>query len=459
MTSASDTRSLETPARARGGLREVAGLAWPVVLSQMSSTLMGVVDTAMVGRLGPTELAAVGFAHIWTWTLFSIFIGTASGVQTFVAQHHGAGEERRCGAWVWNALVVLAPGALLSALAVGALAPFWLAALGLPRSSRRGARVPAGPARRAGRHDHRVRWASFFRGVGDTRTPMLGAVLANVVNASLCYALIFGAAGFPRLGVAGSGLAMAVGEWSYAAFLACAALRRTTRARYATGYVALRARDVRRVLRTGLPIGGQWVLDMAAFAVFTTLVARMGDASMAASQAFIALLSLSFMQASGLSVAAATLVGRYVGAGDPAAAERSFRRALGLAAGLGVTVATLFLTLPGPLLRLFSHDRACSSSADRFSRSERASSCSMRSASWPRVRCAAPVTRAGRFSRRRGSPGSSSCRRPGASASASAAASRAHGRAASSTWQRSPPPSSGASAPAPGAGSASEEKR
>ena len=359
MTSASDTRSLETPARARGGLREVAGLAWPVVLSQMSSTLMGVVDTAMVGRLGPTELAAVGFAHIWTWTLFSIFIGTASGVQTFVAQHHGAGEEQRCGAWVWNALVVLAPAALLSALAVGALAPFWLAALG-PSPELQARALEFLPGRLVGLVGTTTAfaWASFFRGVGDTRTPMLGAVIANVVNASLCYALIFGAAGFPRLGVAGSGLAMAVGEWSYAAFLACAALRRTTRARYATGYVALRAHDVRRVLRTGLPIGGQWVLDMAAFAVFTTLVARMGDASMAASQAFIALLSLSFMQASGLSVAAATLVGRYVGAGDPAAAERSFRRALGLAAGLGVTVATLFLTLPGPLLRLFSHDTA-----------------------------------------------------------------------------------------------------
>ncbi len=359
MTSASDTRSLETPARARGGLREVAGLAWPVVLSQMSSTLMGVVDTAMVGRLGPTELAAVGFAHIWTWTLFSLFIGTASGVQTFVAQHHGAGEERRCGAWVWNALVVLAPAALAIALAVGALAPFWLAALG-PSPELQARALEFLPGRLAGLVGTTTAfaWASFFRGVGDTRTPMLGAVIANVVNASLCYALIFGAAGFPRLGVAGSGLAMAVGEWSYAAFLACAALRRTTRARYGTGYVALRAHDVRRVLRTGLPIGGQWVLDMAAFAVFTTLVARMGDASMAASQAFIALLSLSFMQASGLSVAAATLVGRYVGAGDPAAAERSFRRALGLAAGLGVTVATLFLTLPGPLLRLFSQDTA-----------------------------------------------------------------------------------------------------
>ena len=73
-----------SPALERGGLREVSALAWPVILSQISSTLMGVVDSAMVGRLGATELAAVGFANVWSWTLFSLFFGAATGVQTFV---------------------------------------------------------------------------------------------------------------------------------------------------------------------------------------------------------------------------------------------------------------------------------------------------------------------------------------------------------------------------------------
>ena len=54
----------------------------------------------LVGRLGATELAAVGFGGIWMWTTFCFFIGTSSGVQTFVSQHHGAGQPERCGAWV-----------------------------------------------------------------------------------------------------------------------------------------------------------------------------------------------------------------------------------------------------------------------------------------------------------------------------------------------------------------------
>ena len=357
MSLAARQDALVTKVAARGGLREVAGLAWPVIISQMSSTLMGVVDTAMVGRLGATELAAVGFAHIWTWTLFSLFIGTATGVQTFVAQHHGAGDEARCGAWVWRALTLVVPLAAVVAAGVGFSAPFLLAALG-PSPELQAKALEFLPGRLLGLVGTVVAfgWVSFFRGIGDTRTPMLGAVLANLVNVTLGYGLIFGELGFPRLGVAGSGLAMAVGEWSLALFLGAAASRRGVRVRYGTTPIVARAAELRRVLRTGLPIGGQWVLDMSAFAVFTTLVARMGDASMAASQAFISLLSLSFMQASGLSVAAATLVGRYVGAGDPAAAERSFRTALGLAGALGASVALLFVAIPETLLGLFSED-------------------------------------------------------------------------------------------------------
>jgi MATE family multidrug resistance protein len=357
VTSAARPDALATPAAARGSLREVAALAWPVIVSQMSSTLMGVVDTAMVGRLGPTELAAVGFSHIWTWTLFSLFIGTASGVQTFVAQHHGAGDEKSCGAWVWHALGALAPAAALVAALVGATAPLWLAALG-PSPELQAKALEFLPGRLLGLVGTTVAfsWASFFRGVGDTRTPMAGAVLANLVNVTLAYGLIFGELGLPQLGVMGSGIAMACGEWTLALFLSAAAARRRVRARYATAPIRPRTAPLRRVLRTGLPIGGQWVLDMSAFAVFTTLVARMGDASMAASQAFIALLSLSFMQASGLSVAAATLVGRYVGAGDPAAAERSFRTALALAGALGAAVALLFVAVPEWLLGWFSED-------------------------------------------------------------------------------------------------------
>ena len=78
---------LESPTLARvdapaGGVRELVALALPIVFTNLSSTLMMTVDAAMVGRLGATELGAVGYAGIWYWTVIAAFNGTGSGARS-----------------------------------------------------------------------------------------------------------------------------------------------------------------------------------------------------------------------------------------------------------------------------------------------------------------------------------------------------------------------------------------
>jgi multidrug resistance protein, MATE family len=342
---------------ASGNMRQVFDLAYPVVLTQLATTAMGVVDSAMVGRLGATPLAAVGFGNIWMWTFFSLFYGTANGVQTFVSQADGAGEQRRCGAWAWQGAYALVP---VTALAVGLLAlclPLVIPWLGTSSALQEDATRYL-MARLPGEVGLAITMVlvSFFRGFGDTRTPLYVSLAANAVNAVLDYGLIFGELGLPAWGVSGAGAATAIGHWFSAAALWLCFRRRQVNARYATDFVAPDAGMLRRFVRTSAPIGGQWCLGMTSFAAFTTLVARMGDEKMAASQAFLMLLSLSFMQALGLSAAASTLVGRYVGAQDREAAERSFRSSLLLGAMLSGLVGLLLVTIPEPLLRIFSSD-------------------------------------------------------------------------------------------------------
>ena len=75
------------------------------------------VDTAMVGRLGATELAAVGLAGILTWTLFSFFQGFLGSVNTFVAQRYGAGNRQGITVAAWQGLY-LALGSYLIILVI-----------------------------------------------------------------------------------------------------------------------------------------------------------------------------------------------------------------------------------------------------------------------------------------------------------------------------------------------------
>ena len=343
--------------RARGDVAEVALLAYPVVLQTIAETAMQVIDSAMVGRLGAAQLGAIGLSGIWIWTLFVPLAGMANGVQVFVSRHHGAQEHERCGPWVWQALWLGVPAMILWTLVIALLLPSVFSAIAPSRALEQGAlaygwaRLPGGPTVVAN-----FALTSFFRGLGDTRTPLRASLIGICVNIPIAWLLIFGELGAPRLGVAGAGLAVCAGSWTMCALMLANFLRRELRARYATGPHRPERAMLVRFVRVAAPIGGQWLLDMSTFAIFTSIVARMGEASMAASQAMLQLLSLSFMQAIAISIASGALIGRYLGAGDLEAAARSYRSAQLLALGVAAVVAVLFIGLPEPLIAIFSSD-------------------------------------------------------------------------------------------------------
>ena len=338
-----------------GGVKEVALLAYPVVLSQLSVTLMGVVDAAMVGRLGPVELAAVGFGGNWMWTLFCFFMGTAGVVQTFVSQNHGSGEPEQCGNWSWQGAWMLLPlTVLMGLLLYVGLNP--LLSLVLPSENMRPIAETYMSIRILGEVGmvSGFVFAAFFRGVGDTRTPLYATLFANLINLVLDYGLIFGEWGLPKWGVAGAATATVVSEWAFAILMIALFLRSGKQGKYKVRPTWINWSQQKRLMRTGFPIGGQWATEMIFFSVFLTLVAQLGDNAMAASQAFIALLSLSFMQAVGVGVAVSTLVGQYAGSKKHEYVENSFLSGQKIAFGISLLIAGLFLFFPGLLMQIFT---------------------------------------------------------------------------------------------------------
>jgi MATE family multidrug resistance protein len=346
---------------ARGSLRELLQLGWPIVLAQLSTTLMGVIDSAFVGRLGAAELAAVAFANIWIWTLFSLFLGSASAVQTFVAQAQGSGDERRAGSWAWQGLFGIVPPTALAALGAYAATPVLLPELLRLVGSAPELVEPAVAYLRP-RALGMVAlgaifvWNGFFRGVGMTWVPLAVGLVANVVNAVADYALIFGELGAPRLGIAGAAIATAAAECLDAALLIAIATHPRIRARFGTGPHAPAARSFVRLVRTGLPIGAQWVFDALSFAVFTLLLASLNAASVAASHAFIMIVNVSFMVCLGVSGATQTLVGRALGGGEPELAVRALRHGLWVGVSISSALAVALTAIPETLMRIFTDD-------------------------------------------------------------------------------------------------------
>ena len=367
-------------ARERGDVTEVALLAFPVVLQTIAETAMQLIDSAMVGRIGAAQLGAIGFAGIWLWTLYVPFTGTATGVQVFVSRHHGAGEPEKCGPWVWQAFGTIVPAMVLWMLGVAWLLPLLFDRIMTPGTMHDAAiaysypRLLGGPAVVAN-----LAMMSFFRGLGDTRTPMRAVLIGVAVNVTAGMGPDLRSARRAAARRRGCGLCAYRPAAGRSPSCCCARFcDREMRARHHTGPRWPDRAAFARFLRTSAPIGGQWLLDMTTFAVFTSIVARMGEASMAASQAMLQLLSMSFMQALAIATASGALVGRYLGAGDIEAAQRSYRSAQLLALGVCAVVAMLFVTIPEQLLSIFSDDRACVRWRVRCSRSARCSRSSMR---------------------------------------------------------------------------------
>ena len=343
--------------RIPGGYREVWLLAYPVVITMVSRTAMMFVDAAMVGRLGTAELAAVGLAGILTWTLFSFFNGLLVSVNTFIAQRYGANDSRGVAVAVWQGLYI----SLASYLAVLMLGQFTEQLFALMN--------PSAEVQRLGTIYARIRFYSginlfisfaiggFLRGIGDTKTPMRIEILANCVNGILDYLLIFGHFGFPRLEVAGAAVATLIaGALAAFIYLAVFLSRRSHQAFQTRAHFQPRLREVRRMLRIGVPMGIQFFLDLLSFTIFSALIGRMGDKALAANNAALTLIATSFMPLHGASLAATTLVGQYIGSGQLRYARRSGYTTIKIGVLYTFFIAIAFISIPELLLALITPD-------------------------------------------------------------------------------------------------------
>jgi putative MATE family efflux protein len=332
--------------------RRIFALALPAVVTLVADPVMGLVDTAVVGRLGAAELGALGLAVAVLTTVSWVFNFLVFGTTSTVARAVGAGERAAAGRRTSHAAQVAA------ALGVGVGAVLLVGAPALLRLLGAGEELVA-----PGTTYLRIRALGVpflllayvghgaFRGVSNTRTPLLVVTVANLVNAGLTIALVFGFG----WGIAGAASATVVAE--VVAVVAFAALLRDTGLPLA-GHGRPRLPELRALvvvsrdlfLRTGGLLLGLLAITSAA--------ARVGTVTAAAHQVLHQTFLLVSFLMDGVAIAAQALVGTALGAGS----ERE-ARAVGRAATLwgavgGVVIGGFLLAGGGVLPRLLTDEPA-----------------------------------------------------------------------------------------------------
>ena len=334
----------------------ITGMATPIVFGHLSQTLMGLVDTLMVGRLGDGPLAAVAVATL----LFSAVAMSIKAIdvaaQTFTARRVGEGRDSEVGSILATAVTVsLSAGAIF--MFVGLLWPDGLMRL-----------VTTDPAvREMGRSYLVYRYAGMlpllfffqakavFDGVGWTRIGMGVGIGMNLVNGLLNWILIFGKLGVPAMGVAGAALGSSLSALLASLVILGFLLRPTVRRRFR---ILCRSNFQGRLIRPFLVIA--WPPALQTFGiiigllVFYFILGRISIIAVAAANVVMRIASLSFMPGIGVGAAVQTLVGQSLGRADPRGARRSAWYGVGLSMVFMGIFGVFFLAAPEFLMRLFS---------------------------------------------------------------------------------------------------------
>jgi MATE family multidrug resistance protein len=341
-----------------GGSRELLALAAPLIVSQSFMTVQVFVDTVLLARHDPREMAASFPAVMWFWLPFNLLQVTAGYTSTFVAQYTGAGRPHRVGPAVWQGLY-FAGGTGLCMLLLVPAAPL-IIALGGHSGALQSLEVAYLRCLAAAALPMLIVAAvnGFFSGRGLSWTVLGVEAAGTAVNVVLALVLVFGRFGFPEMGIAGAGWATVGGSWASAILVLILFLRKANRDSFATAAGWRPEPDLfRRLLNYGGPAGAQSSLDVLVFNVFFQLVGRLGEAAMGATTLAVRLNMIAFLPMMGLGQAVCILVGQRLGADRPDLAERSVYTGLKWVSSYAAIVALVYLTMPGLIVSVFEGGR------------------------------------------------------------------------------------------------------
>ena len=341
---------------ARAELRATVALAVPVVFVQLGFMAMGVVDTLMVGRVSARVLAAVALGNLYFFNVSIFSVGTLMALDPIVAQAVGAGNDESVARAMQRGLLIAV------ALCVGTsllLAPAHAVLVAF--------RQPAEivPDAAAYLHISIIGVLPYFLFVVFRQTlqamhrvaPIVWTVVvANLTNASFNWVFVYGHLGSPVLGVAGSAIATAISRWVMLLLVLALAWKDLRGPLLPARSGIASWPPIWRMLRLGLPIGAQQMLEAGAFGAIGLLMGVLGTIEMAAHQIAITLAAFTFMVPLGVGSAAAVRVGHAIGAGDEHRARAAIGAAYLCGVGFMAMTAIAFLGAPRVLAHAFTGD-------------------------------------------------------------------------------------------------------
>ncbi len=333
-------------------------LSWPLVAANLLQSLYNIVDAFWLGKLGPLAINAPTLS----WPVIFLVISFAGGFgmagTSFVAQHHGAGEEDMVGEATGQTLFIMA----VLSIGLGVLGFFltdsivhWMGASEqlIPLASIFMKTIFISIPFTFGF----MIYSSILRGYGDTITPMKLSLYSVIANMALDPILIFGLIGFPKLGVFGAALATFITRGVFTIYAFYLLLSGKNGLKVTKKNLIPKWKRLSHIMKIGLPLGLSQSGQALGFVVMTAIITSFGNYTLAAFGIGNRIISLATMFSMGVTAASAAIIGQNLGAHKIDRAEKSLKETLLLNTLIMIGISAVMIIFRRPLMEIFITDQ------------------------------------------------------------------------------------------------------
>lgn len=293
-------------------------LAYPIIIGMLGHTVVGIVDNAMVGQLGPKELAAVSLGNSFIFIAMSLGIGFSTAITPIVAEADGENSIEKGRSAFHNGLFLCTLLGVILFLLIFFAKPI-ISFMGQPEEVVNLAKpyldivafslIPLIMFQA---------YKQFADGKSETKYSMWATIIANIVNVVVNYFLIFGIWIFPEMGIVGAAIGTITSRIVMLVFMHYVMVKKPKFHPYFEKFSwdEISKTTIKKIVNLGTPSAMQMFFEVALFTGAIWLCGMIGTTSQAANQIALSLASLTFMFAMGLSVTAMIRVGNQKGLQD-----------------------------------------------------------------------------------------------------------------------------------------------
>ena len=336
--------------------RNIWRVAYPILISLVMEQMIGLTDTAFLGRVGEIELGASAIAIVYYMVLFMIGFGFSLGAQIIIGRRNGEGNYRETGRIFWNGLYFVLGLAGVIIVLSELLSPYLMKLMVSSHAIYEAALSY-------------VRWRlpgmvfafitamfrAFYVGTTQTRTLTLNSVVMVLSNVIFNWILIFGKFGCPALGITGAAIGSSLAELVSLIFFVVYTAVRCDRNKYGLDKAA---RFDAAELKGMMPVCSwtmiQNTISISTWFIFFLYIEHLGERALAISNITRSISGLIWVVLQAFSATCSTLVSNIIGEGHPEKVMSLVKRILKLSYGLVSIMIIVFCIFPEAIARIYT---------------------------------------------------------------------------------------------------------